>query len=438
MPQFIEETGGLYVALEGDNENFVADFPQMCANCGIPVRKLPREEALELEPALSPRLIAAYGVDDAAIDPFSVSLANIAQAQSLGTILLRHTEVAGFDLDKNLIQAVRLGNNRSNETSLIKADHVVHAAGVWAARIASLAGLAIPMLYSKGSLIVTSYRIANRAINRLRPPSDGDILMPGGTVSILGTTSVRIQAIDNIRPTVQEVDRIVGEGAKMIPTLEGVRYTRAYAGVRPLLEPQTVCDDRCVSRGFAVIDHALDGVENLTTVTGGKLTTYRLMAEKAANLVCDRLGVHSPCLTRSQPLPLTDSSRWTAPGSGPKQYFDKANPSDHLICECEMVPESAVASILNSVRNQKGVPDLEAIGLRSRLGKGSCQGTFCGLRADAYLLEQAEPGQDEGLTHLKKFLCERWKGENPILWGGQLVRSELKEALYCGLLGLEL
>ena len=69
----------------------------------------------------------------------------------------------------------------------------------------------------------------------LRASSNADILVPGGTVSILGTTPVRIDSLDDIRPTVQEMDFIVGEGAQMIPALETTRYIRAYAGVRPLL-----------------------------------------------------------------------------------------------------------------------------------------------------------------------------------------------------------
>jgi glycerol-3-phosphate dehydrogenase len=43
----------------------------------------------------------------------------------------------------------------------------------------------------------------------------------------------------------------------------------------------------------------------------------------------------------------------------------------------------------------------------------------------------------EGLQDLREFLQERWRGERPVLWGEQLVQAELKEALYCGLLGLE-
>ena len=103
-----------------------------------------------------------------------------------------------------------------------------------------------------------------------------------------------------------------------------------------------------------------------------------------------------------------------------------------------MVPKSVIAAVLGSLREQGADSDLEAVALRSRLGKGSCQGTFCSVRADGYLLEHGFLPEDSGLDHLKRFLQERWKGQHPVLWGGQIVRAEFLEALHCGLLSLEM
>jgi glycerol-3-phosphate dehydrogenase len=72
------------------------------------------------------------------------------------------------------------------------------------------------------------------------------------------------------------------------------------------------------------------------------------------------------------------------------------------------------------------------------MGKGSCQGTFCGERVTAHLYERGDFSADEGLTQLSSFMRERWKGERPVLWDAQLIQAEFKEALYCGLSGLEL
>ena len=437
-PHCIEDTGGLFVAVEGDDEKYVADFPHLCSKCGIPVRALDIKDAHELEPALSKHLIAAYAVEDATIDPFKLSLENVSQAQSNGATLLCHNKVVGFKKSDHRIRATYLLNTKTGEETIVEAEQVVNAAGAWVKEVAALVDISIDMLYSKGSLLVTDNRLTKRVINRLRRPSDGDILVPGGTTSILGTTSVRIKSLDRIYPAIQEVDLLVDEGSAMLPVLETTRYIRAYAGVRPLMRTQGEIDDHSVSRRFVLLDHVDNGLENFITIPGGKLTTYRFMAEKTADLICQRLGVQSPCRTKTEPLPFTQAGRWTEPGLGPRQWFKEKNTNEPLLCECEMVSKRAIDSVIKSIQRQNGTLNLKAIGLRSRMGKGSCQGTSCGGRVVGYMYQKGLLDSDQGLTNLKEFLCGRWVGERPVLWDGQLIQAELKEALYCGLSNLEL
>jgi glycerol-3-phosphate dehydrogenase len=153
---------------------------------------------------------------------------------------LLHTGVVGFKKKNGCIQAAILHNPKTGKKIFIEADQVVNAGGAWAGEVAALAGGRIDLLYSKGSLLITHHRIARRVINRLRPSSDADILVPGGTVSILGTTSVKIDALDNIRPTIEEIDYIVEGASAMVPALQTTRYIRAYAGVRPLIGSKTL------------------------------------------------------------------------------------------------------------------------------------------------------------------------------------------------------
>jgi glycerol-3-phosphate dehydrogenase len=442
-PHCIEDTGGLFVAVEGDNENYIADFPGLCARCGITAEPLDLQEARHMEPALSVKLISGYAVPDAAIDPFMLSLDNITQAQQLGTGLMRFSKVVGFNLRHSKIESAQIANAQTGERTRIEADLFVNAAGAWAGQVAQLAGITIHVLYSKGSMLITHNRITRRVVNRLRPASNADILVPGGTVSILGTTSIRIDDPDEAYPTVEEVESMVEDAAAMIPALEKARYIRAYCGVRPLFSGKSADnnenhDDRSVSRGFALMDHAKQGVENLITITGGKLTTYRMMAEKTADLICQRLGISKPCLTGTEPLPASLRGKWTEPGLAPKIWLKDHDPEDILLCECEMVPRSAVDAIIDSIRSQSGHTDLNGIGLRSRIGKGPCQGTFCGPRITAYLYDKGEVKPDQCLDGLRKFLRSRWKGQHSILWDRQLKQAELLEAMHCGMFGLEL
>lgn len=438
-PQCIEQTGGYFVAVDGDDPAYAAAYPGYCAAAGVPCREVDAAEARRQEPALSDRVFAAYEVEDASVDPFKLSLENLADAVRHGARYQRYTRVLGFDIELGRIVAARVLDERHGREYRIMADQFVIAAGAWSGLIAAMAGSMVDIVYAKGTLLVTQSRMAQRVINRLRSPGDGDILVPGGTVSVLGTTSVRVDSPDNVRPTVSEVDVNINEGSVMVPALADARFIRAYAGVRPLVRFGNGGSDRAASRGFALLDHESDGLRNLVTIAGGKLTTYRLMAERAVDLVCHRMGVTAPCLTAMQAIPPSDEAEWAEPGVLQKQQWWRSHgPDDYLLCECEIVPKSGVDKIIASFRDETDAPRLLAIGLRSRVGKGSCQGAFCGARVTAYMHDSRILNNREGIDGLREFLSARWKGQRPVLWGAQFNQVELKEALYFGLLGLEL
>lgn len=438
-PQCIEDTGGLFVGVQGDDENYMADFPSMCERSAIPFKAISPDNARELEPCLGDSIIAAYAVNDAAVDPFMLSLDNLAHAVSLGCKVRRNCRALSFDKENGSIRRVNFIDETSGEEFAVRAEVVVNAAGAWAKGLAEMAGAAINLLYSAGSLLVTQDRMAHRVINRLRKAADADILVPGGTVSVLGTTSVTVDDPDQCQPTVAETDIIVDDARAMIPALETTRYIRAYAGVRPLVLAGGEGDARNVSRGFSLIDHAEEGVRNFVTITGGKLTTFRLMAEKTADLVCAKLDVNTPCLTRTEPLPASSMGKWSEPGSAPKSWVMKQDQDDIVLCECEMVSSSVIDEIIDTMgEGMRGRSALTAIGLRSRVGKGPCQGGFCGLRTTAHLYDRGQLTGDRGVGELKNFLERRWRGFAPILWETPQAQADLQEAVYCGMLDLEL
>ncbi len=76
------------------------------------------------------------------------------------------------------------------------------------------------------------------------------------------------------------------------------------------------------------------------------------------------------------------------PGGAAPRYWFKADKADDLIlCECEIVPQSAIDEILSASGAEAGMT-LEAIALRSRAGKGRCQGSFCSIRIASYLYDR--------------------------------------------------
>jgi glycerol-3-phosphate dehydrogenase len=437
----VDPCGGMFAAVEGDDPEFAENFPQHCARAGIPCTELTPVEARQLEPALSDKVFAAYQVLDASIDPFKLTLSNVEHARQLNdSDYLPHMQVISFEKKDGEIISATCRDHRAEMDVKIRAKQFVNATGAWSKMVSELAGCHdVNLLYSKGTLIISNTRIANGVINRLRPPGDGDILVPGGTVSLLGTTSDSIDNLDKIIPTVSEVDRILKEGSDLIPSLETTRFIRTFAGVRPLLMSSDAAEDgRKASRGFTLYDHQQQGLSNFATIAGGKLTTYRLMAEKTGDLVAQRMGNKNPCRSAEIALPTDEGVRWTEPGYSARHWFKHSDTSDLILCECEMVPQSAVNEVIKLAPGAEDEMTVQAIGLRSRIGKGTCQGAFCSMRVTSHLYDQHIYNNRNGLRHMRDFVSGRYKGIKPILWGEQMPQFELAETMHCGLMGLDL
>ena len=426
-PQCIEETGGLFISLPDEGLDYRERFLRACERVGIQTTLLSCDEALELEPELNPNLLSAVKVPDGAIDPFVLVLENAKDAEEHGTKIILHTEIISLTLDGDRVKGARVKDLLQGEEYTIEASYIINATGAWANKILKLAGLHINMALSKGSMLITNQRFTQNVINRCRPPFDGDIVVPNHTVSILGTTSIRLEEIENYEVTPQEVSLLIQETSRMIPAIQEARFIRAYAGIRPLFQSEGKENDRAISRGFVLIDHGKkDGINNLITITGGKLMTYRLMAEKASDLICQKMETNVSCSTHLKPL------RGATRPTGLKERFKQfSTDRGDILCDCELVPRKEVEESLEAGR----LKDFQDILRRTRLAKGTCQGGFCVYRFLG-LLHDLSMVQGNSNKTLREFLEERWKGIRPILWGAALKEEELIESIYKGIFNL--
>jgi glycerol-3-phosphate dehydrogenase len=433
-PGCIEDTGGLFVSLPEDNSTFRDQFLMSCEEIGIPTRCLTPSEALELEPELSPDITGAIQVPDAAIDPFLLVFANIEEAGKHENEILTRTAVTRLIRSRNRITGVEASNLETGEPLTVHADFVVNAAGAWADKIAGLADLSLPLELSKGSMVVSNRRVSHRVIHRCRLPSDGDIVVPNHTVSILGTTSLNTTELERLSVEPGEVSFLIDESSKMLPCLKEARYIRAYAGVRPLFKAGSGQDSRELSRGFVLLDHELqDGVKNFITITGGKLITYRLMAEKTVDLICQKMGRQIPCKTHITPL-VELKGRGRGRGEYLKGLDQEADKRDaEIICDCELITRGELEEAVGGL-SLKG---LREILHRTRLAKGTCQGVFCSYRLLGMLHAMGYVKEINSNAQLKEFLEERWRGVRPVLWGDQLRELQFMEEIYLGILNLD-
>ncbi len=447
----VEETEGLFITLPEDDLEYQAKFVTSCQAAGINAQIMDPAEALKMEPSANPDMIGAVKVPDGAIDPFRLTSANIVDAKLHGAQVLLYSEVTKLIKEADSIIGVEVYNHFTKQSCKYYAPVTVNAGGIWSQKIAELADVRINMFPAKGSLLIFGHRVNNVVLNRCRKPANADILVPGDTICLIGTTSSRIpiDEVDELYVTADEVDVLLEEGRKLAPALASTRILRAYAGVRPLVASDDDPSGRSISRGIVLLDHeSRDGLKGFITITGGKLMTYRLMAEWTADLVCKKLAVSQQCRTMLTPLP--GSEVWEVDDIAKKTWSRtyKATIGRHgtrisridlneaysgsLVCECEDV---SVAEVKYAI-NELDVNNLVDLRRRTRTGMGTCQGELCSCRA-AGILADSHKCTWRAKNDLQSFIDERWKGVYPICWGDSLRESEYSQWVYSGVCGLE-
>jgi glycerol-3-phosphate dehydrogenase len=419
----IEDVGGLFVSLPKDDQSYLSVFLSSCRSTGVEAHQIGEGEALKREPNLNQSITAAVEVPDASIDPFFLAWGNVLSARETGATVLNHAPVRFMTVEDSRITSVTFGDGKDQRT--VHPEMVVNAAGAWCGRIANMASVDLPVQMDKGAMVVLNGRIVNSLVNRLRPPSDGDILVPHRTSTILGTTSAPGD-VDRVAATREEVEKLVHQAREVLPGIGEARMIRAYAGVRPLHSEKA--KGREATRSFRIIDHE-PCVDNLLSVVGGKLTTYRLMAEKASDLVVSKLGRAGACRTMVEEIvapPL--------PGRHPfhvavalAKYGGRAN--DILATGAQMEGEEACGceavsyAELEHFASSDDVKDLGDLMRRTRAGMGSCQGGLCAFRMASVL-------EGDPISMTEQYLRSRWKGIDPVLQGEQLHQEAFKAHLF--------
>lgn len=490
----IEETGGFFVVTPEDEGDYPDKFKAACAEVGIPCEEIPVAVARQEEPLLNPRVSRVFRVPDGAADGFLATHATVQAAREAGAQILTYHEVThllteGGDGDRRVVGAQVL-DTTSGEEVRIRADMVINAAGAWAGQIARTAGVEVKIIPGKGTMVAVNHRLTNTVLNRCKMPSDGDIIVPAHTVAIVGTTDEKVSDPEMLRIEPWEVQLMLKEGDKLIPGLSQARVLRAWAGVRPLYQEGFVGESRDATRALTLLDHQTrDGLAGFLTITGGKWTTFRLMAEVTMDKACEQLGARRDCRTAETPVPGAEQGHFWL---GHRLHeVEEQRLQSELICECELVTREMLEQAV------QGNPTITLDDLRRdvRLGMGPCQGGFCTYRAVGVIHEMTKqtpvaPKADKKVADkkvadkarndrdslwldsawdvaymqspghvihheplraapprpspllspnllLRDFLQERWKGVTPILWGRQLKQERLDELIYLALMNAD-
>lgn len=267
-------------------------------------RRLSPTEAASLVPALDARALAhAWVYPDATVDDARLTLAVASTAAAHGAAVATYCEATDVEPPSGGVGAVACRDTLGGDTVEIRTRSVVNAAGVWSDAVRALADSEAPgALRPAKGVHVTLARAALPADGAaLLPARDGRFVfvIPWGAVTIVGTTDTPYDGpLDDPRADDDEVDYLLeAVNSAAVRPLERGDVVGVYAGLRPLV----------AGSGRRTADlsrrHRVEEARGLVTVTGGKLTTYRRMAEDAVDLAVERvLGGAPPSRTRGLAL----------------------------------------------------------------------------------------------------------------------------------------
>lgn len=283
---------------------WIAD--RLAGRMGIgPHRRVDETEGARLAPGL-PRRSGGLVYYDAKTDDARLTIEVIRQAVARGALVANHAEVEGL-VGQGTISGAHVKDRLGGSPLEVRARMVVNAAGAWADRLQGMSsGRATSLRPSKGvHIVLDREQVPIRSALLVPSRAGGDafvFLIPWGNRVWVGTTDTPYQGPIEAPPVdPEDAEILLASVSRAFGEEIGAADVRAsWAGVRPLLDTGEG-STRDLSRRHVVIEDP----PGLLTVTGGKLTTYRAMAEQVVDRIASRLGVGGTSTTGQISLGLT-------------------------------------------------------------------------------------------------------------------------------------
>jgi glycerol-3-phosphate dehydrogenase len=280
-------------------------------------RMLECAEALREAPGLNREgLLGAATYYDAQVEfAERLVLENVLAAQQHGATVVTYATVKKLIVVEGKVTGVELKHNWSGETETVHGAIVINAAGPWVDEVLENSS---PRLIggTKGShLVVSSFSGAPAMAIYVEAAKDRRpfFIIPWQRNFLIGTTDLRFEGdAGDAHINDEEIDYLLQETNRVLPAanLSRKEILFAYSGVRPL--PFTADGDAPnITRRHFIREQK--NIYNLFSIVGGKLTTYRSLAEQAVDLVLKKLGRHPvSCTTGSEALPGAATADWPA------------------------------------------------------------------------------------------------------------------------------
>jgi glycerol-3-phosphate dehydrogenase len=237
-----------------------------------------------------------YFFDYQSIFPERLTLAFIKSAAEYGAKVSNYAPVEAFKYDsKNRITGVEVRDLFSGETKYVYADLMINCGGTWADKILNMAAgrdfPAYKVKRSEGIHIITEKIAGNHVVSLQKEDGGHMMIMPWRDHSLIGTTDKEYNGDpDNYsvsKESLDDVIKVVNENFGKTISMSDIKH--AYGGLRPLVDDQTKGSYQ-TSRKYEVYDNAVDGIEGMITIEGGKFTTSRSLASEVLNMISRKLN----------------------------------------------------------------------------------------------------------------------------------------------------
>ena len=357
--------GLLMVAMSADEVGVLREhFEQGWRNRVPGLRLLDADEARRLEPGLAPEVVAAlYAPTGGVVCPYQLTFALVENAVANGVAFMAGSPVTSIHLRDGRIAAVETPD------TIIEAAWVVNAAGLFADRIAAMAGdESFEIRPRKGEEYLLDRRVGGLVRSTIFPVptavSKGILVIPtvDGNIMVGPTAEDTHDRLD-FATTRAGFEAVFAAARRMVPSVSPRDIIASFAGLRAASsEDEFIIRPSRVVRGLV---HAA-GIESpgLTAAPAIARMVVEILREEGLVEMRARRAFNP---VRQAPVRFAHLSR------AEQASLIEMDPAfGRIVCRCETVTE---AEVVDAIR--RGARTVDGVKLRTRAGMGRCQGGFC-------------------------------------------------------------
>jgi len=348
------------------------------------------------------------------------------------------------------VTGVRVKDRLTGAIKEVKGKVVINCCGPWSPILGERAKVKIELRPTKGIHVVFNKRFTNYGI--VTTAIDGRVIfmIPCEDFTLLGTTDDDYFGdLDHITVLWDEVQYLLQSIKRVYPEIFKYRIIDTLAGIRATIFEYGVNENN-LSRDYRIIDHGEEGAKGLFSLIGGKLAEYRLMAEETVDTALNYLNMTGECKTSTIPLPGAErklnikrlpeyygislpiiNSLYKKYGCRIEQVLDPVFKDPRLraiVCECKGV----IAAEVKYAVEVESARTLEDVMRRTSLGRGSCGGVRCGLKAAMIIGDILGWNYKKIEESAKRFIEGRWRRRKVVAIDEAQIKREFLNRIYLG------